>query len=120
MSWQTIRLELAPTPEFPVGSAGRAYLVRLPLDGNSAVDRAALQAHPARATVRRFWPCEPDRRGKVVPANDGWAFQFGGVCGCDSCPRMAATCFCIGEIVTVTEADGMRLPFRVANLRLLG
>ena len=31
MTWKTIRLELARTPEYPEGSAAHAYVLRLPL-----------------------------------------------------------------------------------------
>ena len=40
MNWKTIRLELAATREFPTGSAGRAFLLRLPLRDDGSIDEA--------------------------------------------------------------------------------
>ena len=42
MTWQSIRLELARTPDFPDGSASRAYLLRLPLHRDGLIDEEAL------------------------------------------------------------------------------
>lgn len=119
MSWQTIRLELAPTPEFPSGSASRAYLIRLPLDGDCAVDAAALAANPARATVRRFWASEPDRFGRVVHTEDGWVLQFNGARGPHASARLRADRLHPGGRVTIVGPDGTPLPFRVADVRRL-
>src|SRR5580765_7738714 len=58
MNWKSIRLELARTPEFPEGSASRAFLLHLPLDQDGLIDEEVLRDAPARATVHRFWPNE--------------------------------------------------------------
>ena len=120
MNWKSIRLELARTRDFPNGSASRAYLLRLPLDRRGLVDRSALTNEPAQATVRRFFPSEPDLIGYVVGTREGWAFSYGAgeaqahaLCPVDPRPLR------IGEHVLVTEPDGARLPFRVASLRAL-
>src|SRR5690606_1529686 len=76
MHWKTIRLELARTPEFPRGSASRAHLLRLPVNDQGVIDEEALRAAPGRATVRRFWPNEPDMAGHVVRTVEGWAFSY--------------------------------------------
>ena len=39
MKWKVIRLELASNWEFPKGSAGRSYLIRLPLTDDGAITR---------------------------------------------------------------------------------
>ena len=61
--WNVVRLELARTPDFPEGSASRAYMLRVPLDRQGLIDEASLLSRPAMATVRRFWPNEPDQTG---------------------------------------------------------
>jgi hypothetical protein len=64
--WNVVRLELARTPEFPGGSASRAFMLRVPLNKEGLIDEASLARRPAMATVRRFWPNEPDQTGYVV------------------------------------------------------
>lgn len=120
MTWTSIRLELARTPDFPDGSASRAYLVRLPLDEGGLIEEGSLSREPARATVHRFWPNEPDTSGHVILTAGGWAFSYRigeeddeAVFHLDSHPMR------IGEYVTLTEPDGRRLPFRVASVKRL-
>ena len=49
MSWKTIRLELARTPEFTNGSPIRAYLLRLPLDPDGLIETTEFGPTPALA-----------------------------------------------------------------------
>lgn len=116
MTWQSIRLELAETRDFPRGSASRVYLLRLPLDPDGAIDGAALAAMPARATVRRFWPSQADLSGNVTRTAEGWAFVYGRG-GRVLQPDLPA--FHSGADVLLTEPDGTPLPFRVARLERL-
>ena len=119
-NWQSIRLELARTPEFPQGSASRAYLLHLPLDQNGLIDEAALRGSPSLATVRRFWPGQPDRSGYVVGSPGGWAFSYEiGEDDDETVFHLETHPIRVGEYVTLTEPDGERLPFRVAKLREL-
>jgi hypothetical protein len=117
VGWNTIRLELGRTADFLAGSVTRAYLVRLPITDNGEIDEVAVLDNPTRATVRRFWPCEPDRVGHVVRTGCGWAFR----CGCTDQPdaTMVAKRLKTGEEIFVTEGDGRQLPFRVASIRPL-
>lgn len=120
MNWTSIRLELARTIDFPDGSAGRAYLIRLPLDENDLIDEAALQSSPARATVHRFWPNEPDLSGYVIRTPAGWALSYEiGENDDEAVFHLESHPIRIGEYLTLTEPDGQRLPFRVADLKQL-
>ena len=112
-----MRLELAGTPEFPGGSASRAYLMRLPIGENGMIDEISLAEMPSDATVRRFWPNEADRVGRVVRTESGWAvaYEQEGAALC----RIEADPIRLGGQLRVTEADGRRLPFRVASLKAL-
>lgn len=119
--WKLVRLELARTPEFPEGSASRAYMLRVPLTEDGLIDRVALMRNPAMATVRRFWPNQPDQSGYLVRNGDGWAFSYAlgddddeAVYHLDSHPIR------LGEYVTLTERDGARLPFKVMRLQKEG
>jgi hypothetical protein len=119
MHWKSIRLELAQTPDFPHGSVSRAYLLRVPLDGEGNIDGEELEKSPELATIRRFWPSERDVRGYLVPLGEGWGFspvpaepdrkegRF----------HLASAPLQLGANVTLKEPDGRTLPFRVASVR---
>lgn len=114
--WKLVRLELAHTPEFPSGSASRAYMLRLPLKDDGLIDEAAMAANPAMASVRRFWPNEPDQQGYVVRKGEGWAFSYAlGENDDESVYHLESHPIRLGEYVTLTEPDGRRLPFRVVR-----
>jgi hypothetical protein len=117
MKWKSIRLELGRTQQFPGGSANRAYLLRLPLDDSDMVDERALNEWPARATVRRFWPNEPDRSGYVIRTPIGWALSYRiGEDDDEAVFHLETHPIRLGEYLTLTEPDGERLPFRVASV----
>ena len=116
MSWNTVRLELERTEEFPRGSVSRAYLVRVPLDDAGMIDGQAVSGNPQRATVRRFWPCQPDQNGRVIKEPAGWCFCFVDEGG-KAVFRFDGEPLCIGSQVIVTNPDGTYLPFRVASLK---
>ncbi|MFT4026205.1 MAG: hypothetical protein QM676_05325 [Novosphingobium sp.] len=119
MIWKTIRLELATTADYPRGSPSRAYLLRLPLGENGAIDRTALQDEPRQATVRRFWPSEPDLAGYVVPSPGGWVLAYDRAQSGNGSGKLEGNALRLGDCVTMTEPDGRRLPFRVAALETL-
>ena len=119
--WKLVRLELGRTPEFPAGSASRAYMLRLPLGDDDLIDEAALRQKPKMASVRRFWPNEPDQQGCLVKNGRGWAFSY--AIGEDDDERvyhLESHPLRVGEYVTLTEPDGQRLPFRVVRAALDG
>lgn len=120
MTWKRIRLELATTADFPRGSPSRAYLLRLPLGENGAIDRAAVQDEPRQATVRRFWPSQPDLAGYVIPGPRGWELAYDRAAADRATGRLESDALRLGDCVTLTEPDGQRLPFRVAALDTLG
>lgn len=130
MKWKVIRLELASSWEFPRGSAGRSYLIRLPLTDEGAIDTATLQSQPARATVRRFWPNEADVLGHLEQTPLGYAIRYetnetakldgNSVPDGHADPRLfrfGADAITIGEQIFLTEPDGRQLRFRVASLQ---
>ena len=114
--WNLVRLELARTPEYPAGSASRAYMLRLPLTDDGLIDEAAIAASPGMASVRRFWPNEPDQQGYVIRQGRGWAFSYAlGEGDDESLYHLESHPLRSGEYVTLTEPDGTRLPFRVVR-----
>ena len=76
MNWKVIRLELASSWEFPRGSVGRSYLIRLPLTDEGAIDMETLESQPAHATVRRYWPNQADMLGHLVRTPMGYAIRY--------------------------------------------
>lgn len=116
MSWKTIRLELGRTKEFPNGSAGRAYLLRLPLDEQGFVVDDQFSSNPERATVRRYWPNEADRNGYLIRKRGGWVFSY--ALGDDDDEllfHLESHPIRLGEYLTITEPDGAKLPYRVVS-----
>jgi hypothetical protein len=120
VTWQAIRLELHRTYDFPNGSAGRAYLLRLPLDPGGSIDETAMRESPERATMRRFWPNEPDCSGHVRCDGDRCiCITAGDDCRCAIVSEFRREAFKEGAVVIFTGRDGTRLPFRVAKMRML-
>lgn len=115
MNWKSIRLELASTGDYPAGSVSRVYLIRLPLDDHDTVDSAAFFETPAKATVRRHWPAEPDERGLLVQSGSDWTM----CCNHEErrLLRLNGTPLRLGHHVSVVEPDGTTLPFKVASVR---
>lgn len=108
-------MELGGTGEFPAGSVGRAYLIRLPLDDQDTLDRVAFLHDPSKATVRRHWSTEPDQRGHIVQSGDEWAM----LCDNNTERRLTlnGTPLRLGQQLRVTEPDGSVLPFKIASIR---
>ena len=115
--WHVVRLELARTEKFPNGSPSRTYLIRLPLNDDGLIDESARAAEPNRATIRRFWPRQADWSGYILKVKDGWAFScsFGETDG-NHVIHLENHPIRSGEYLTLVEANGTRLPFRVASI----
>src|SRR5215216_1619216 len=60
-----IRLNLARSKEFPLGSARHGYEFVAPLDADGHIDPALWRAHRDHCGVRRFWGNE-EEFGKLV------------------------------------------------------
>ena len=129
MTWKVIRLELASSWEFPRGSAGRTYLIRLPLAEDGAICKEALESQPSRATVRRYWPNQPDMLGNLVRTPMGYAIRYemngarrngheeSNGNGNDRLFQFGSEVIKVGEQIFLTEPDGRKLRFRVAGLQ---
>jgi hypothetical protein len=116
MSWKTIRLELARTSEFPNGSPAHAYVLRLPLDAEGLIDSAHMHDSGERPVVRRFWPLEVDREGVVIRKGRGWAFSYApGGADDEALFHLENHPIMVGQYLTITEADGTQLPFKVVH-----
>lgn len=129
MKWKVIRLELASNWEFPRGSAGRSYLIRLPVTEDGVIDAVTLESQPARATVRRYWANEADMLGYLVHTPLGYAIRYeandnsklngsSDSNGHADQPlfQFGAESIKMGEQIFLTEPDGRQLRFRIASL----
>ena len=128
MKWKVIRLELASNWQFPKGSAGRSYLIRLPLEEDGAIDSATLESQPIRATVRRYWPNQADMVGHLVHVGPGFAIRYemngaqangAHVNGKADDPlfQFDADAIRVGEELSLAEPDGHMARFRVADIQ---
>jgi hypothetical protein len=116
MPWKTIRLELARTQNLPEGSAAHAYILRLPLEANGLIDRAAMK-HPSESPiVHRMWPNEHDRNGVIISQRGGWAFSYEeGDADDEGLFHLEHHPIKMGEYLTIREVDGESLPFKVGS-----
>jgi len=119
MTLKRIRLELARTPEFPEGSQRHGYEFVAPLDRRHHIDPDGWKAHRTACTVRRFWG-EEAASGHLVHRRDRrWAFHYDPDEPIDTDEpgyRFDSHAFRPGEYVSITEADGVTRPFRVASV----
>ncbi|CAN5432991.1 hypothetical protein BH10PSE12_BH10PSE12_32320 [soil metagenome] len=120
MNWTSIRLELARTQDFPNGSAARSYMLRLPLRRDGRVDETLYRHSPEMATVRRFWPNEPDQYGYLARTQAGWAFsRTPGAAGGELLFNLDNDNDAIrpGGCLTLTEPDGNSRPYEIKTCR---
>jgi hypothetical protein len=116
MTWKIIRLELARTPDFPDGSPAHAYVLRLPIDDNGMLERRILHHPDESPVVRRFWPDEADRAGVIISKGRGWVFSYApGESDDEALFHLEDHSIKVGQYLTVTEADGEKLPFKVVS-----
>jgi hypothetical protein len=115
---QSVRLELARTPQFPEGSSDCGYEFIAPLDDQGRLDVGAWQKSRARCTVRRFWLDEPEEQGELVHTRGGrWVFSYApGAEDDEPIFKFDRHSFVPGEYVSVTEHDGVTRPFRVVSV----
>lgn len=118
ISLDRIRLELARTPGFPSGSSWHGYEFVAPLTADGQVDADAWSRVKEICHVRRFWGDEPEELGRFVHAAGGWCFKYpkGDPVEREPLFKLDRHRFTPGGYVTVTEPDGMQLPFRIVAM----
>ena len=90
---------------------------RGPLTISAAQAFLFARTRPELATVRRFWPNEPDQHGYLLRTGDGWALSYApGDADDERIYRLDAHSIAPGSYLTLTEPDGTRLPFLVRGL----
>jgi hypothetical protein len=69
-----------------------------------------------RPVVRRFWLGEPDQTGVVIRKGRGWAFSYApGAADDEALFHLENHPIAEGQYVTIIEADGRQLPFKVVH-----
>jgi len=83
-----IRLNLARSKEFPLGSDKHGYEFVAPLDRNGHIDPELWHKYREHCGVRRFWEGEDDEIGHLVHKPGGaehgrWVFDYDGTAEAD-------------------------------------
>lgn len=119
-----ITLHLARTPGHPEGSAQHGYELHAPLDATGHIDAEAWQENRELCRVRRYWAGEPDRHGWLVHRAGGaggatWCIDYDDARSEDDefGYRLDSHRFVVGDYVSIRDAEGELLPFRIASVK---
>lgn len=118
----TITLVLAWGPGLPEGGPDHRYEMRVALDAQGALDRAAWQADPDPWPVRRAWPGEAERAGEVLLDPDaGWTLRFSRPDQPDADAPLhdvtrAPESLRPGAYLTIREPDGAEYGYRIVGV----
>jgi hypothetical protein len=118
-----ITMHLARTHDFPNGSSVHGYSFIAPLDRKDQIDVDAWRAERKACTVVRFWGRDLPKSGWLVHRPGGvdgatWGFDYDRQTHADDEAgyRFADHAFRPGEYVSIREADGETLPFRIVYI----
>jgi hypothetical protein len=122
-SFKRIRLNLARSKEFPLGSPRHGYEFVAPLDDKGHIDVALWRNERQHCRVRRFWEGEDDEIGFVVhkaggPEHSRWVFDYDEAAEEDdeSGYRFGTHAFRPGEYVSIRDEDGDMHTFMVVSV----
>lgn len=117
-----IRLNLARSKEFPLGSARHGYEFVAPLDTSGYIDANLWQKYREHCGVRRFWGDE-EEIGRLVHKSGGreharWVFDYEEAAEEDDEAgyRFASHAFRPGEYVSIRDEDGDMHTFQVVSV----
>jgi hypothetical protein len=119
-----VTLHAARSKEFPEGSIRHGYDFIAPLTEEGRIDLDAWKLHRGECFAHRFWADEPSMRGLLIHRAGGrggstWSFEWdpGRAIGEEEEGyRFGDHAFRIGEYVSVREAEGELLTFRVVSV----
>ena len=119
-----VTLNAARSKEFPDGSIRHGYDFVAPLTADGHIDLEAWKAHRGECFAHRFWAGEPTMQGLLVHRAGGrggstWSFEWklpNAQDEEDEGFRFGDHAFRVGEYVSVREAEGQLLTFRVVNV----
>lgn len=118
-----IRLNLARSKDFPLGSERHGYEFVAPLDGSGHIDPGLWQKYREHCGVRRFWGDE-EEIGRLVHKSGGkeharWVFDYDQTAEEDDEAgyRFASHAFRPGEYVSIRDEDGEMHTFKVVSVQ---
>jgi hypothetical protein len=118
-----IRLELARSKEFPLGSANHGYEFVAPLDGKGRIDPHLWQKYRELCGVRRFWRGADEEIGRLTHKPGGaeharWVFDYDLDTAADDEAgyRFGAHAFAPGEYVSIRGHAGESHTFKVMSV----
>jgi hypothetical protein len=118
-----ITMHLARTHDYPNGSPVHGYSFVAPIDGNDRIDLEAWRSERKACTVERFWGRELPKSGFLVHRPGGvdgatWGFDYDARTHADDEAgfRFGDHAFRPGEYVSIREADGETLTFRIVDM----
>ncbi len=116
-----IRLILARSKAFPVGSTRHGYEFVAPLDADGRLDPGTWRRHRENCRVRRFWNGEDDEHGWLVHRPGGttahWLFYYEKPLPDDEAGyRLETHRFRNGEYVSIRDEDGEMHTFQVTSV----
>jgi hypothetical protein len=116
-----MRLGRNPEAGYPGGDDHFGYVVIAPLDKDGLLDAKLWRANKAKCTVVRFTPDhEDDADGWLTHRGDQWWFHYddeGEEAPDEPVYRLGDHRLRLGEYVTIHEADGEDLTFKVTEAR---
>jgi hypothetical protein len=118
-----IRLNLARSKDFPVGSERHGYEFVAPLDADGHIDTELWRRYREHCGVSRFWEGEDDEFGRLVHKPGGaeharWVFDYDETAEEDDEAgyRFGDHAFRNGEYVSIRGEDGEMHTFRVVSV----
>jgi hypothetical protein len=112
---KTVRLELARTPDHPLGDPSHAYIFRAPIDSHGQLEKSRWEATRAYCTVKRIESGTEAEHGLLIAKKNGqWAFSYQpGDEDDESLFRFGTHRLVPGEYLSITEHDGVQRTFKV-------
>jgi hypothetical protein len=115
-----LRLGRNPDAGFPEGNDAMGYVIVAPLDKDGALDVKEWETARAKCKVVRFTPeHEDDADGLLLHRGARWFFHYDDEVEGPDEPvyRLGDHKLRVGEYVTIHEADGEDLTFKVTESR---
>lgn len=114
----TMRLGRNPDAGYPEGDDAHGYVVVAPLDGEGKLDVELWRENKTRCTVSRFSPEEDERAdGWLTHRGSHWYFRYDEDEEGPDEPvfRLGDHVLRLGEYLTIHEADGDDLTFKITE-----
>lgn len=112
-----LRLGRNPDHGFPEGDDHHGYVIHAPLDREGMLDPTLWAQKRDQCAVRRFHAGEPAVEGLLRHRGDNWYISYDNATDEPAEPlfKLGSHRLRPGEYVTVREADGDVLTFRIAE-----